>query len=54
MAKGTHAYHGDGSPRVAITFGKDLIDNINTVKDHESISFSEAVRRICRQHFEAA
>ena len=40
--------------RIAITFGKSLIEQINAICDRDEISFAEAVRGICRQHFDQA
>ena len=38
--------------KVPVTFGWELMARINEVAERDEVSFAEAVRRICRKHFE--
>lgn len=57
MAKGSLAIGGLhpkslSAKKVAVAFGQTLMDAINAKAEAEGTSFAEAVRRICRVHFE--
>jgi len=38
--------------KVSVTYGIVLLQRINAAARADGVSFAEAVRRICRQHFE--